>query len=542
MYSQMEFASNPNQGPKGVYNFQNPYDNKYYQNHNLQRGAAKYSTLPARRSQHAVIDSYPERSVTPDITRGLENNQYISEAFGTGDIYKHSGGNQEYSSKQYPPQGVKHQYIKFNNQILTQNLGIPVQMPTISNIAVPSHYPQGNSYSTPSKQSERRFSPISTFKQSDILSDSLKISPIDPRNTGNFHSSTPAKSQDLKAAANLENRLLSPKKSTMSNEELYAIIHKSKKKMNIQTEDIDRGSPSFTNNGLTQGISDTSLNKLTPMKSPETGYLGEKSRSRLSWSPSNGEYIDFNTNIDRSPPTTDTRSRQSWACNDRKGVPQTSRLDFKKLLLQHGKPNLAAPSTKKVSAVEQLKISKQQLETQKQQPDMSILELSGSPRTLGNRKLANAPGSPRNIADKSRPVPKLLSPRSQWRFANPRSDVLSSPILEDCREDESPSNSLEKENNSPKAKSTNINSLDRTSTQTSCRKQIFTDSNVRKDNTDSCDKGKNSMSVAQRIQAQRAQFFNSTTPQNTNKYNTTGRIRENDKKKCSSPPTLETAF
>lgn len=523
----LDMMNPPIQTSHGLYE-----DKQSYQQYGLPRGISRFSTLPARKTQHNIIDSYPERSVTPDITRGLENNQYTSQYVRGTDLYRNTERHFDMPQTKYYPNSYAMQYGNFNNPKFSQNLGIPVQIPTI--------------FSKPSSQVPSQLTPkhfiqthhISSIHNDDDINESLKISPIDPRNCAGFQSSTPSsKAGELRAASNLDAKLLSPKKSTMSNEELYAIIHKSKKKMNIKTDDgeaISRSNPSSPNQSTSRNVA---------MKSPETGYLNEKPRSRLSWSPSNGEYMDFNTNVDKSPPSIEARSRQSWSCTDRKGSQQTSRLDFKRLLLQHGKTNISSPISKKLSAVEQLKLSKQQLETQK---DVSILELSGSPKTFGsNRKFfsnAPPPGSPRTNTDKIvRPVPKLLSPRSQWRFANPRSDVLSSTIVEDCREEET-CNKLEKENDIPKTDSRNS-----TNNLSNVRKQIFIESNVQKSSIHKLDDNK--MTISERIKAQRDKFFNAPTTSTGgnigfNKFNTiSANVKESkDKPKPKSPPTLETAF
>uniref|UniRef100_A0A6P7GUT1 Uncharacterized protein LOC114346713 n=2 Tax=Diabrotica virgifera virgifera TaxID=50390 RepID=A0A6P7GUT1_DIAVI len=451
--------------------------NQYY----LPRGTNMYSTLPSKKTQFFNNEFKAERSVTPDITRGLERNSYFDQRSGV--------------------QRTEH-------TMLNQRLGIPVQMPDINRLHlhfVPSTYtPQRN-------ESPRYISQPNIYEEAD----SIRISPIDPRNSAGFQSSTPSGKTELRAASNLENKLLSPKKSTMSNEELYAVIHKSKKKMNIEAEDSPRSSP------LT--VQETSKKQT---KSPETGYIGDKSRSRLSWSPSKGEYIDFNEDIDKLSPPNDSRTRQSWACSDRKPKPkQTSTLDFKRLLLQKSSSN----SPKKLSAVEQLKMSKQQIKPspQKLQPEMNILDLSASPRSLVNRKfMHNPPGSPNR---EQKPLTKVLSPRSQWRFASPRSDVLSSPILEDCREDESPNSSGERKK-SPKNRSSNSN------TESSPKNRSSNS------NTETSPKGMPRQthstpytSATQRLYAQRAQFFSPVTPKSS-------QVKSQEKDKKTSPPTLETAF
>lgn len=334
-----------------------------------------------------------------------------------------------------------------------RNLGIPVQIPQVA---------------TKSTQDIKH------------VEESFRISPIDPKTV---QSSTPQSKTDLKAAINLESKLLSPKKSTMSNEELYAVIHKSKKKLNIKEEQLPTANTSPKGNESPKH----------QVKSPETGYIGKKSRSRFSWSPSKGEYIDFNADIDElSTSKDDLIVKPSETCSDRKRPQQTSRLDFKKLLLQHGtKTGIIQDNAKKLSAVEQLKLSKQNIQSAKpKQSEVSILEYSGSPRSLHSRKLVQ-PKTP----EKVKAPPKLLSPRSQWRFASPRSDVLSSTILEDCREDESPNNSTERK---PK---------------------------VQKEASPSTE------SITRRIQAQRAQFFSSTPPSGST-----------NKDVGVQPPTLETAF
>lgn len=467
----------------------------------LQTGSSMYSTLPSKKTQF-YNNEITERSVTPDITRGLERNTYGIER------------NIEDNQHSLPR--------NFNRPGLNQNLGIPVQMPDINRLNVrnvPSNitptYNRPQNYvprftQTRAGPTYDPFNRIPNYVQYNTKlegsNDSLKISPIDPRHSGAFKSSTPTnKTMELKAAVNLENKLLSPKKSTMSNEELYAVIHKSKKKLNIETDDTPRSSP----------ITVQEVSPKQTVKSPETGYIGDKARSRFSWSPSKGDYVDFNEDIDQLSPPNDSRSRQSWACNDRKPKPKsTSTLDFKRLLLQKSTNN-----PKKISAVEQLKLSKEQIKpSSKPQPEMNILDLSSSPRSLVNRRfLNNPPGSPNR---EPKPQAKILSPRSQWRFASPRSDVLSSTILEDCREDESPNSSAERKA-SPRQTSQKIG--------ISSPKPETSPKGMPKNVAEN----KPYTSATQRLYAQRAQFF-SQAPRSPPK------TREIQGK--SSPPTLETAF
>nr|XP_023023553.1 uncharacterized protein LOC111511756 [Leptinotarsa decemlineata] len=469
--------------PKGMYNYgdqilemdTNRYlSNQYY----LQRGSPTYSTLPLKKTQFFTDEIKTERSITPDITRGLERNH--TNSFGRTENI------QDASTRNF------HKPAK---------MGIPVQMPDINRLTFQ------NVPSIDTLNENRNYVPIRPYEEGD----SLRISPIDPRHSGGFQSSTPsAKNKELRAASNLESKLLSPKKSTMSNEELYAVIHKSKKKMNIDTDDTPRSSP------VTVQSEPASRPTVKP---PESGYLGDKSKSRLSWSPSKGEYVDFNQDIDKLSPPNESRSRQSWACSDRKPkIKQTSTIDFKRLLLQ--KSSIGSP--KKLSAVEQLKLSKQQVQhpQPKTQPEMNILDLSGSPRSLVNRRfMNNQPSSPNR---EPKPAAKILSPRSQWRFASPRSDVLSSTILEDCREDESPNSSGERKA-SPKYGNKNNSTNDKN--ETSSPKGMPRNNSETKSYT----------SATQRLHAQRAQFFNPVTQ-------TSSHLRGQEAKDKSNPPTLETAF
>lgn len=353
-----------------------------------------YSSLPSKKRQYFAYDAPPERSITPDITRGLDKSQQ-----------SHQGR-------------VCHQ----------------------------------------EDDSE------------------LRISPIDPRSSGGFKASTPS---GKVVGVNLVNTLLSPKRTTMSNDELYAVIHKTKKKLNIGDVQLDQ--PEVARN--------ESANK-TNKPIIETGYIG--SQSSLS---------SENYKSDLTPKTKASKVQET--CNDRKGVKKTSTLDFKKLLLQ--KSSVQA-SNRKISAVEQLKLSKQQMGKQSkigesEQPtnnSMTILDLSASPRSLVHRKTYNLPGSPERGGAK--PALKVLSPRSQWRFANPRTDVLSSTILEDCREDDinirnGPKGSLEK-------RALSINRQD------DCKPD-----------------DKVYSSVSEKISTQRAKFFEPKMPNNE-----------------KPPPTLETAF
>lgn len=281
---------------------------------------------------------------------------------------------------------------------------------------------------------------------------SIKISPIDPRTSATFKSSTPTNKENV---VNLSSKLLSPVKSTMTNEELYAVIHKSKKKLNIKETRERADSPALSTINLSPVSSEASSLHQSNQRYPETGYLGDvKNRSGITLEKqSTGPY---------SLGTYNTQRQET--CADRYGPrQQTSRLDFKKLLLQHSvKLNTHNVQNKsnKLSAVEQLKLSKEKPQLPSTPPgnrsQINILDLSGSPKTYSHRKMLKSsnqplsPGRTNSLLKEHKNTSKiLLSPKSQWRFASPRSDVLSTPIPEANNEDENSNSSGEKSETPP---------------------------------------------------------------------------------------------
>lgn len=277
--------------------------------------------------------------------------------------------------------------------------------------------------------------------------ESIRISPIDPRTSTSFKSSTPTNKENV---IDLTSKLLSPVKSSMTNEELYAVIHKSKKKLNIKETPERAESPALSTISLSPVSSETCLYGKGTQRYPETGYLGDP-RSRMSWSPS--EKIIGSPTVGHYG-----YQKQETTCADRYGpVQQTSRLDFKKLLLQHSVKLNTVPQNKsnKLSAVEQLKISKEKVQAPMTPPgnrsQINILDLSSSPKIYTQRKIIrtgnhpSSPGRANALLKDHKNAPKiLLSPKSQWRFSSPRSDVLSTPIPEANNEEENSNSSGEK--------------------------------------------------------------------------------------------------
>ncbi|KAJ8868917.1 hypothetical protein PR048_030458 [Dryococelus australis] len=207
-------------------------------------------------------------------------------------------------------------------------------------------------------------------------------------------------------------------KTSMTAEEIFAAIHKSRKKLNIKSELGTRSnSPCSSAASVSPGSSEMSLNG-------EQGSMkdAEANRNRHSWSPNSDESRNIYVHLEQKAysPATSPGSRQSWAGDRLGSKQQTSRNDFKRLLLQHGSSH-GGSLRGRMSAVEQLKLSKQQKE-------------NNNAKTCVSRSPADKRGNGSKL---------LQSPRSlaNWKFASPRTDVLSSTILEDCAEEENTSGS-----------------------------------------------------------------------------------------------------
>ncbi|XP_023933793.2 uncharacterized protein LOC112042852 [Bicyclus anynana] len=397
--------------------------------------------------------------------------------------------------------------------------------------------------------------------------DSIKISPIDPRTAATFKSSTPTNKENV---IDLSSRLLSPVKSTMTNEELYAVIHKSKKKLNIKEIPDRAESPALTALNMSPvSVSETSLNVKSSQRYPETGYLGDSRNRAIS-------------NADKQNAMLQTGGmlaiQKQETCADRYGpLQQTSRLDFKKLLLQHSvklnTPTVQSRSNK-LSAVEQLKLSKDKTQVPSTPPEnrsqINILDLSGSPKTYTNRKTIKmnnqplSPGRTSNLLKEHKNSPKiLLSPKSQWRFASPRSDVLSTPIPEANNEDENSNSSGEKCDMSPVIPPSKTVPIV-TNQHFGARRSLMPISDkIDEDRSSNIDHGifpigtnypnTQVLSRSEIIQAKRAEFFKNTPETSAPKFTsfkstnspnneTALRNKVSPERGKTSPTTLETAL
>lgn len=272
---------------------------------------------------------------------------------------------------------------------------------------LPSATPIEELYSTPNKCKTKElkttptgfsayFSPIaknnaSAESRGDADS-SLKISPIDPRNTVPFKTSTPNKSAEIS---------LSPTRASLSEELRY--------KLRLQQVGI-----------RSHGNSPVSSGRSTPKNVLEA----QPPRGRHSWA-SNSTDI-------------------SQTCSDRLGTPKTSLMDFKKLLLAHGSKSNLCPGTK-LSAVELLKKSKNTIAKPETPPsgaaannNLAILDLSGSPKTFATRRMIRqgnfGNSSPSKIGNSTK-----LSFRRGWQYSNTRSEVMSTAIPEAHSEEDSSS-------------------------------------------------------------------------------------------------------
>lgn len=238
------------------------------------------------------------------------------------------------------------------------------------------------------------------------------MSPIDPRNQTAFTTSTPQKNPDF--------RVMSPTKTNLADE--------LRNRLKLQ----DSGIRSHGNSPISSG------------RSTPKGIFEPQSRSRHSWSAQNTEI----------PQT----------CSDRLGTPKTSLMDFKKLLLN--KNSSTRPG--KISAVEQLKLSKSHLQLQKSptapaansntlNSSMNILDLSGSPKTFATRRMIRQGQFGPNLSNS--PSKSLVNAtkhaggKHAWRFQNMRTDVITTAIPEVNSEEDNSSPNASNERTKSEAKS-----------------------------------------------------------------------------------------
>ncbi|XP_012283351.1 uncharacterized protein LOC105701292 isoform X2 [Orussus abietinus] len=344
----------------------------------------QFYTLPTRRPRREV--EVP-RSVTPDITRGLGRTPLAA----TTRQGQHTNTCSHLEHHGHAEGGAD---AEMGNEQLQPRSGLPNDRQPRMPVDVKTRFatPLGLAaigyrfFASPSVQDIRRDSPIPETARH------APISPIGPGSNQGFKSSTPTSrattstvaerlalnaprptmerpgtsgrstpTQASSGRSTPTNLILSPTKSTMSSEELFAAIHKSKRRLNIR-DDGENLSPFGSTN---------SLNQVQP-------------GTRHSWSPESQKVPEIPQSV--QPPSA------------------TSRLDFKRLLLQQNSKS----GPVRLSAAEQLKLSRQQCQYQQHSQQIS-------------------PQIP--------PV-KVLSPRSVWRFQTPRSDVLSSTIIEDAAAEE----------------------------------------------------------------------------------------------------------
>ncbi|XP_014207460.2 uncharacterized protein LOC106638680 [Copidosoma floridanum] len=338
-----------------------------------------FYTLPNRRS-HREVAVEPPRSITPDITRGLARAPLNA-------VHLLARQGQKSSSAE---KLVSHYHGQAgHNCPIDQTCGKSAeQQRPVAPVDVK------NRFASPVGLSALGYRLFAS-----PIQDSPKhppISPIGPEHSNGFKSSTPTSRAQPSVAERLAlsaqrcaspnpalmhagsdsgrstptNIMLSPIKSSMSNEELFAAIHKSKRRLNIRDEP----------------------ESLSPAGSVASLSKGQQAiGTRHSWSPESQKTPEIPKSV-LSPSA-------------------TSRMDFKRLLLQQS----IKSGPNRVSAAEQLKLSRQQSHDSQQQQQQQ-----------------QSPSSQKS----SQPLAKVLSPRSAWRFQTPRTDVLSSTIIEDTAAEE----------------------------------------------------------------------------------------------------------
>ncbi|XP_043470194.1 uncharacterized protein LOC122503634 [Leptopilina heterotoma] len=348
----------------------------------------QFFTLPNKKSQREIE---PPRSVTPDITRGLSRGPVSSMHVLARQSQKPAPEQIGYHRQQ--PESDTYMDLRRRQMELEARSKLFQQQQRNPPVDVRKRFapPQALAFgyrsfaASPVQQLEKKYPSVENLKRT-------PLSPIGPEHNNGFKSSTPTGRSTPTVAERLAlttkapqsristsgrstpvlgsssgrntptNIVLSPTRSTMSNEELFTAIHKSKKRLNIKDDSADNLSPTGSMHSL----------------------LTNNAGTRHSWSPESQKTPEI-------PVTVQTPSA-------------TSRLDFKRLLLQQS----IKSGPVRLSAAEQLKLSRQQCQLQQQLPQ-------------------NLPSSP---------LSKVLSPRSAWRFQTPRTDVLSSTIIEDTAAEE----------------------------------------------------------------------------------------------------------
>lgn len=253
-------------------------------------------------------------------------------------------------------------------------------------------------YSTPHKNRQNLkttplgfdfFSPVPTAKLNERIVEENEefMSPIDPRNSGQFLTSTPSNKMPTN---------MSPSKSL--------------------SEDI-RSRLRLSGNSGIRSVGNSPIN--SGRSTPSKLTFEPQSRSRHSWSTNNVEV----------PPTSTT-------CSDRLGTPKTSLMDFKKLLLNRTSSSPRA----KISAVEALKMNKSIPKSTSpvtvggaSSSPLNILDLSGSPKTFATRRMIRQ-GQFGSLGANSPTKPQKQ--KQAWRLQTTRTDVISTAIPEVANDEE----------------------------------------------------------------------------------------------------------
>ncbi|XP_024944911.1 mucin-4 isoform X3 [Cephus cinctus] len=360
----------------------------------------QFYTLPSRRPQR---DVEPPRSVTPDITRGLargslsamhmlarQGQKPLQEVSQRGHFDEESQLNA--SRRNLEQLEARSRSIQNQNQApvdVRNRFAAPLGLTAFGYrffASSPVHDLGRNSHQTTENLRHSPISPIGpghnngfksstpTGRSTPTVAERLALTTgkaVGPAPVlSNSGRSTPV--QNTSGRSTPTNLVLSPTKSTMSNEELFAAIHKSKRRLNIR-DDGESLSPCGSMNSLVQ---------------TQVG-------TRHSWSPESQK-------VPEVPQTVQKPSA-------------TSRLDFKRLLLQQS----VKTGPTRLSAAEQLKLSRQQ----------------GLQQQHHHHHHHHHHQQPQQNVQQTPPV-KVLSPRSVWRFQTPRTDVLSSTIIEDAAAEE----------------------------------------------------------------------------------------------------------
>ncbi|GFS63501.1 uncharacterized protein NPIL_686641 [Nephila pilipes] len=224
----------------------------------------------------------------------------------------------------------------------------------------------------------------------------------------------------------LLNTEVKPQQSSMSTEDLFAVIHNCKKRMNIKTDsDISLTSSSSRSSSPSYLRPTSSKGALA-----ETGFLSPRNSSSFDSSRDRRSWADFR-------PTNSIPAERKSLASDRLGPTKpTSMHDFKMLLLQT-RSNSQGLGPRK-SAVEMLKVPSSHDKT----PKITSTPLCFSPCSSISYSVPSSPSSELYLYNGHSTVPFKRNTRARSSLQSRY--TMYPPIFEDCSEDSENNREIQK--------------------------------------------------------------------------------------------------